>query len=314
MFPEAFVNGLHILASIILLAIMSSLVYLAFVLLSNYLLGRNGASVRTAGWIFLLPAGVLMGISVGTWALIALFFVLAWSYYWVWHRRFSIQKIFWVNALVISGLVGISVVLYFVFFDWNVTKIVAFFDEAMASSGIDWQSLGVATKTDKLMVKEQIKKNLLIAKMIYPGLVFFYGVMVSLLMLPIMSTFWRRFHGSVPAKSNYLRFRLPDYAIFILLGGIALVVWYVNQSEYWLGFLGWNILMIILLFYALQGGAVSIHYIHKWQMQRFFFFVTLFLLLFLGSYLVVALYLLWGIIGVADFWLDARGLQKPGSV
>jgi len=98
---------------------------------------------------------------------------------------------------------------------------------------------------------------------------------------------------------------MPDRLIWIFIAAALLAVIPGETSQVF----GINSLIIIALPYALQGFAIVIFWLNKWnvpQFGRFFIYI----LVFLQSFGTVALILL----GIGDVWFDIRKIRSANDI
>ncbi len=306
-------TAVDILASTSFLAIMVSLVYLLIVIFVNYILARSGMSVKNAGYILVGPAAMVMILTAGSWGIMILPLVLAWTFFRGWKYRLPYQKLFIVNTAVIFMFTGLTLLMPFIVLDLDWAKMMTLIEKGLAKHSAELNKWGIKTATDMTLLKKQIQISLSVVQVIYPFLLFFYSTIVAVFLMPIIQFFWKRYQGAVVQKSTLIHFKLPDRWIFVLLGFLALAVWNMNWYNVAGSFIAWNGLLITAFFYAMQGSAVFVFIVQKKQKEKWLLPIALIFFFLLGSYAIVLTFLLFSVLGISDFWLNHRKLMEKNK-
>ncbi len=114
---------------------------------------------------------------------------------------------------------------------------------------------------------------------------------------------------NIPRVAN---FKLPEYYLWPLIINFALVLidFKINLSA--IGYIAWNIFLILVLLYAIQGIAI-INFLFKYFRVnigfRFIVFFTLAILLFTPKINILILILIPGL-GISEIWIKYREFER----
>lgn len=103
---------------------------------------------------------------------------------------------------------------------------------------------------------------------------------------------------------SYSEWRLPDKAVWFFI--LAVVLLLLSKGE---GSLGLNLVLIAGFIYFLQGFAVLVHTLNRWNLPRIFR-LFIYVMLALQGYGV----LLVALAGIADIWADFRKLGHEDTI
>lgn len=125
---------------------------------------------------------------------------------------------------------------------------------------------------------------------------FWVGTFVALRMAPL----WKPFHEYEFNTKALTSFQMPYYVIWPLIAGLALAV----GSSYEVfgdkaGIVGYNILLILGIFYFFQGFGILSELLTFWKFFGFFRSMVIF-------FAVITAYQILALVGVLDTWVNFR--------
>ncbi len=134
----------------------------------------------------------------------------------------------------------------------------------------------------------------------------FIGMWAGLFLVLRNSGLWSRFHDYSYSLDELVKFKTPDYTIFVLILGLALVL----GGEFISGGAGviWgkNILYCLSVFYFIQGFGVFIDCLTAWKLIGFFRSFLIIFTIFTGWKFLTA-------IGLFDIWINFRKFLKNNN-
>lgn len=278
------------------------------VLLLNYILARFSADARFVFIIAIAVIAVLMFLSGGMAGFDALFVALTASVYIGWKFRWSYERLFLVNFLIVFLLSTSSLWMYHLRFELSVDSILQSVQKAVDMKQIDPELFGLSGGATGMRELEiGIRKIWSLVQILYPFLIFLFSTIVALFITPIFHFFWRKYQGAVHQKGDFQLFFLPDKLILLYLVSFLFIALDLNSTNDWSKFLGWNLLLISLLIYFFQGMAVWYFFSIQWKFNKYFSIFIVLAILLLG---VVPLITLLAILGTVDYWIDFRKIQN----
>ncbi|WP_127714795.1 DUF2232 domain-containing protein [Halobacteriovorax sp. HLS] len=136
----------------------------------------------------------------------------------------------------------------------------------------------------------------------------FFILWMSQFMLMRNSRIWKSIHDYPFTMKDFVRFKVPEQFIFILILAMAFIPLgtYVLKSEL-LTLVGWNVVYALAIFYFFQGFGIVSDALDKFRIFGFFRSFIVIFSIFAG-YQVLAL------LGVLDLWVNFRKfLQKKNN-
>jgi hypothetical protein len=236
------------------------------------------------GLVFAGPRGTLWYVERGWALLVGGWFVVAVA---AWPAgRFTAR-----GVAAIAGAMATAAAIIFVRGGWTVLDetIAAQYREVAAAVARTWP--GQAAQTDGMVA--------LVAEVpvrVFPGLI----AIGSLAGLAIAWWAYARFAGRDRSLGRLREFRFPDVLVWVLIGGLALLIAPVGD---WAPRLGLNLVVFMGALYALRGLAVMATLVLAMAGSRVVVLVVVGVVALLLYPIVVAGTLL---LGVTDTWLDLR--------
>jgi len=293
-----------------ILALMAAVVAMVISLLVNYILAKFQADVRM---VLVLAVGAMLYIliiSKGSAGFDSLFIVLSALVYLAGRQRWSYERLFASIFLLTLVLLTFSFASYHFQYGLSLEMVLRNIDAALQNKTLDLSWLGIK---DEAGFKE-FRRNLEIifssAKLLYPALFAIFSAVLALWTTPVFLWFWKRHQGAVPQKGDFHLFYLPDKVIILFLAALAMVLLDIEYDLFWARFIGWNLLLVSLVVYAIQGIALAYYFLIQWKFTKYLALILLAAIFILGFFSLMLLMSVWGVV---DFWADFRKIQKNGS-
>ena len=132
----------------------------------------------------------------------------------------------------------------------------------------------------------------------------FLSIWVGTFVILKLGPLWRVIHTYPYNVKNLTSFQVPFSFVWPLIIGLVLAVGSAyGQLGEWAEIAGYNILLMLGIFYFFQGFGILSDLLNKWRIFGFFRTMVIFLSVIMG-YQVLAL------VGVLDTWVDFRKLFK----
>ncbi len=147
------------------------------------------------------------------------------------------------------------------------------------------------------------------AKYLVPFSSFLYSLFFSLLTFFATKAFLSRF-GEWTSQSGLDKYRLNDYTVFLLIGGVAGLIFTGRPSHPVLHTVSLNALLITSMLYFIQALGVIKFFLSRRGLPVIIIPGVLFLIVFLGIPAAVLTGILLTGMGVLDMWVDFRKLTK----
>ncbi len=155
--------------------------------------------------------------------------------------------------------------------------------------------------SENLMVLEQT---------LYQMKVYVPRVLPSLILGSVVFTVWltmvlgNRILAIISVKKPWISFRfwqLPEKLIWLFIASAVLTLWPAEPTR----IIGINLLIITSLLYCLQGIAILVHLLNKWNLPKLFRVILYVMIIFqsFGTVFLIG-------VGIADVWLDFRRLNR----
>jgi len=125
---------------------------------------------------------------------------------------------------------------------------------------------------------------------------FWVGTFVALKMAPL----WKPFHSYPHTIKKLTNFKVPFEVVYPLIAGLVLAVG--ASYEFvgpWADIVGFNILLMLGIFYFFQGFGVLSELLNYWRVYGFFRTMVVF-------FAVIMAYQVMALVGVLDTWVDFR--------
>ncbi len=135
----------------------------------------------------------------------------------------------------------------------------------------------------------------------------FLSIWVGTFVVLKLGPLWRVSHNYPYNVKSLTSFKVPFTFVWPLIGGLILAVGNVyGQLGDWAEVVGFNILLMLGIFYFFQGFGILSDLLNKWRIFGFFRTMVIFFSVIMG-YQVLAL------VGVLDTWVDFRRLFKSNN-
>lgn len=132
----------------------------------------------------------------------------------------------------------------------------------------------------------------------------FLSIWVGTFVVLKLGPLWRVMHNYSYHIKNLTSFQVPFAFVWPLIVGLVLAVGNVyGQLGPWAEVVGFNILLMLGIFYFFQGFGILSELLNKWRIFGFFRTMVIFFTVIMG-YQVLAL------VGVLDTWVNFRRLIK----
>lgn len=312
---EGLFRGIQISSSVILLGLFFSLISLLFVLPLNYLFTRFSFDKRTVIIVTAVPIGIIIVGSFGFLSIPGMILGLILSVYLGWVFRWSFQRLLVINFLLIFALGALGVIsvhLVYSFQNLGFDDILKDFDKFIETGVVSLDQLGIKSDEELRIFKRDIKKSMVMSKLMAPFLLVIFSLVTSLFVTWSVQFFWLRYQGAVIKKRDFTNIYLPEKMILILISGLALVLLDHFQPSYGIKFSGWNLVLIMSVAYGLQGFSLVYFYFKRWQKENLIPIIMIGAFLIFGVYWLLPLMLIFTVMGTLDFWGDFRKLEKQG--
>ncbi len=125
----------------------------------------------------------------------------------------------------------------------------------------------------------------------------FVALALGLILASRVAYLWRISSPSLVAKESLTTYRVPDATIWLLM--IAILGSFLHHGIAALEIVSTNVLNVVIMLYFFQGLAVVTQGFRRFKISPFWQGIWYFLI-------VVQLFLLVSLVGMADFWLDFR--------
>ncbi|OUR96389.1 hypothetical protein A9Q84_08540 [Halobacteriovorax marinus] len=132
----------------------------------------------------------------------------------------------------------------------------------------------------------------------------FFVFWMSQFMLMRNTLIWRELHDYPYTMKDFVRFKIPEQFVFVLLGAMAMIPLgtHVLENEM-LQVVGWNIVYSLGVFYFFQGFGIVSEALDAFGIFGFFRSVLIILTIFMGYQFV-------SLLGVVDIWVNFRKFLK----
>ncbi|MBA7628238.1 hypothetical protein ES703_35714 [subsurface metagenome] len=124
--------------------------------------------------------------------------------------------------------------------------------------------------------------------------------------------FGARSLGRKAGITKLIAFKLPDFYIWPLIAGLALILlnFVVNLGT--IGYLAWNVSLIFLFLYGLAGIGIIKFLFKKYNLPRGvrFLFITALCIMFLSPGINIAVSVLVPGLGVSEIWIKYRKVER----
>jgi uncharacterized protein YybS (DUF2232 family) len=304
--------GMHVLSSILILAMLYSLFVLPLVVLFNYLCIRFSLEQKVVLMITLVPAGIMLAGSFGFLGVIAALLSLGFSSFLGWKFRWSYQKLFLVNFGLIFILTSITVLnMGLVYYTQNIgiEDLIKNFEKTIQNQNFDIKKLGISSATDLANFKDMLRKSFELMALLGPFLTALFSLVMSLILSIFLQYFWRKYQGII-RKNNFANVFLPEKFILIMIAGFACVLLGQLFPNHLVKFIGWNLVFIMVFVYFFQGLSLFYYYGKKWKLDNWLIPAILFLILFFSLNIIFPMIIMLAILGTLDFWKDFRKLNQ----
>ena len=164
-------------------------------------------------------------------------------------------------------------------------------------------------KTEVLASLNQVMS---ITEKIIPFSTFIYSLFFSFLSFFVVKMFLSKFKDISQIKGIEL-FRVHDHTVFVLIVGIAAMLFFDVEGDPVIFLMGLNAVLITAVLYFLQAMGIIGFFLIKKGLPLYIIPVLMGLLFFAGAYVVVFITIIFAGLGTLDLWADFRKIGNPES-